>query len=93
MQTDLREENGLEVERIYVVSDMQGKGLGGRLIDFSIARANEFSKDFVWLGVWDQNFSAIEFYKKKGFVESGKHPFYLGTELQTDLIFRRSVEL
>ena len=92
-QTDLKEENGLEIERIYVISDMQGKGIGGRLVDFSITRANEFSKDFVWLGVWDQNFSAIEFYKRKGFVESGSHPFYLGSELQTDLVFRRSVSL
>jgi ribosomal protein S18 acetylase RimI-like enzyme len=93
VQTDLREESGLEVERIYVVSDLQGKGVGGSLIDFSIAKAKEFSRDFVWLGVWDQNFTAIDFYRKKGFIQTGSHPFYLGTDLQTDLIFRRPVKI
>lgn len=87
MQTDMRSENGMEIERIYVVSDMQGKGVGGRLIDFSLAKARDFSRDFVWLGVWDRNFSAIDFYKKKGFVQTGAHPFYLGSDLQTDLIY------
>ena len=42
----------------------------------------------LWLGVWEFNTRAIEFYHRQGFVDVGNKEFMLGSELQTDLIMQ-----
>lgn len=91
-QTEFKETKGLEVERIYVVKNFQGQQIGKRLINFTLQTAKEKKLDYIWLGVWDKNIKAIEFYKKNGFEISGTHSFLLGDELQTDYIMRLSVQ-
>jgi ribosomal protein S18 acetylase RimI-like enzyme len=44
--------------------------------------------DFVWLGVWEENTRAINFYQKNGFVAFDKHIFKLGSDEQTDIMMR-----
>jgi diamine N-acetyltransferase len=44
--------------------------------------------DYVWLGVWEHNSRAINFYKKNGFVEFDKHIFKLGDDEQTDILMK-----
>jgi len=90
-QSDLQEQNGLEIERIYVKKDYKGQGIGTQLIGFGIHRAIQEKMDFVWLGVWVRNSDAISFYRKNGFMEAGVHPFLMGDEVQTDFIMRRDV--
>lgn len=87
-QTDDQAGSALEIERIYVKSDWQGKSIGQRMLDFTFdfARKNKFST--IWLGVWDQNLAAIRFYERHGFVQFGKHPFKLGNDDQTDLLMK-----
>ncbi len=80
--------NGLEIERIYVSQEHQNKGLGQKLIDFCITKAEADGFDPLWLGVWDQNFGAIKFYKRNGFVPFGKHSFWLGSDHQTDILMK-----
>ena len=90
-QTDINDEASLEIERIYVSSEFQGKGLGRYLIEQAIAVASGRKKDYVWLGVWEKNEKAIHFYKKNGFYEIGKHAFVMGEEVQTDFVMRRDL--
>ena len=90
-QTDLGDPAGLEVERIYVLRDFQGLGMGRALIEKALELARRKKKGFVWLGVWEKNENAIAFYKKMGFRKTGTHPFVMGTERQTDHIMRREV--
>jgi ribosomal protein S18 acetylase RimI-like enzyme len=42
----------------------------------------------VWLGVWEKNEKAIQFYKKWGFVQFDKHLFQLGDDAQTDIMMK-----
>jgi len=44
--------------------------------------------DYIWLGVWEENPRAINFYKKNGFVEFDKHIFTLGDDEQTDIMMK-----
>jgi ribosomal protein S18 acetylase RimI-like enzyme len=44
--------------------------------------------DYVWLGVWEKNLRAIQFYKKNGFVEFDQHLFILGDDPQTDIMMK-----
>ena len=90
-QSDLKDQNGLEIERIYVLNTLKRKGIGTQLVIFSIKVAKEKNMDFVWLGVWEKNHSAINSYIKNGFEKSGSHTFRMGTELQTDYIMRKYI--
>jgi ribosomal protein S18 acetylase RimI-like enzyme len=89
-QTDLRDPEALEIERIYVVRDFQGLGLGKALIDKAMEVARLAKKKAVWLGVWKKNGNAIAFYTRMGFAKAGTHDFYMGKKRQTDFIMRRN---
>jgi len=87
-QTELKDEKALEIERIYVLKEYHGKSVGQLLYEKAMETARQGNFDFVWLGVWEANPRAINFYKKNGFVEFDKHIFNLGDEEQTDIMMR-----
>ena len=80
-----------EIERIYAKRDFQGAGAGKALMQKSIEFAGVAKVDWLWLGVWDQNHYAIEFYKWQGFEIFGGHDFWMGDELQHDIMMKRAV--
>jgi len=90
-QTDLYESNALEVEKIYILKQFLGQGLGKKMITFAIERAKHHGKQHLWLGVWENNFSARNFYSKMGFIAFGEHNFNMGGELQKDLLYRKDL--
>lgn len=89
---DTGKDNGLEIERIYLLKAFQGLGLGSKLIDFTIAFAKENNMDYIWLGVWEHNLPAIKFYTKIGFHTYGSHIFQFGNEPQTDYLMRYNLQ-
>jgi ribosomal protein S18 acetylase RimI-like enzyme len=91
-QTDLKEEQSLEIERIYVLAAWHGKKVGQLLYEKALKVAEELKKSSVWLGVWEKNPRAIRFYEKNGFVAFAKHPFKLGGDEQIDILMRKILE-
>jgi ribosomal protein S18 acetylase RimI-like enzyme len=87
-QTELKDNDALEIERIYVLKSFQGKRVGQLLFDKAIQIAKEQNAEFVWLGVWEENKKAIQFYTRNGFVEFDQHVFVLGNEAQTDIMMK-----
>ncbi|MBQ4802288.1 GNAT family N-acetyltransferase [Aquimarina sp. MMG015] len=87
-QTELIKGESIEIERIYVIKEYQGKGIGQQLLDTIILIAKHQKKDFIWLGVWDENTDAIRFYERNGFKTFDKHSFMLGTDKQTDIMMK-----
>ena len=87
-QTELQDEKAVEIERIYVLKEYHGKNIGQLLYDKAINIARQKNADYVWLGVWEENPRAINFYKKNGFVEFDKHIFKLGNDEQTDIMMK-----
>jgi len=90
-QTELKDQKGLEIERIYVLTNYQGKKVGQLLFEKAIVLAKEKNVDYIWLGVWEYNLKAIQFYKKNGFVEFNKHVFVLGNDEQTDIMMKLNI--
>jgi len=74
----------IEIARIYAVQSIIGKGVGSALMEKSLEIAKQKKKELVWLGVWEHNYRAIDFYTRLGFEKFGEHPFVLGTDMQTD---------
>lgn len=66
-QTEVGHENTLEVQRIYALKEYQGKHIGKSLIEKAIELGKENNINYIWLGVWEHNLSAIKFYEKQGF--------------------------
>lgn len=87
-QTELQDDKGLEIERIYVLKEFHGKKAGQLLYEKAIQIARQKNIDYVWLGVWEKNLRAISFYKKNGFVAFDKHIFILGNDEQTDIMMK-----
>ncbi|WP_409417899.1 N-acetyltransferase family protein [Flavobacterium sp. PS2] len=91
-QTELGDNNALEIERIYVSKEFLGKKVGQLLYDKALQIAKEKNVGYVWLGVWEENHRALAFYKKNGFVEFDKHIFKLGNDPQTDIMMKLNID-
>ena len=90
-QTELKDDKGLEIERIYVLAAFHGKKIGQLLYDHALEIAKQGECDYIWLGVWEKNEKAIDFYTKNGLVEFDKHLFILGDDEQTDIMMKLSL--
>jgi ribosomal protein S18 acetylase RimI-like enzyme len=83
-QTEIPDNKSLEIERIYVLKEFHGKKVGQVLYEKALKIAQQLDVNYIWLGVWEENPRAIQFYKKNGFIEFDKHIFKLGDDEQTD---------
>ncbi|UJH68985.1 GNAT family N-acetyltransferase [Allomuricauda sp. SCSIO 65647] len=87
-QTELKDASSLELERIYVLPEHQGKNVGGLIVQEVVELAKKMGKKTLWLGVWEHNPKAIRFYEKHGFEKFGEHPYFIGNDEQTDWLMR-----
>ena len=90
-QSDLQDDNSIEIERIYVDASCQGKGLGTMLLNHAKERAEELNLRYIWLGVWEKNKDAIRFYERHGFEAVSSHEFKMGDDVQTDILMKYDV--
>jgi len=91
-QTELKQDRAVEIERIYVLKEYHGKKVGQVLYDKAIEIADQACAEYVWLGVWEENPRAIQFYRKNGFEAFDKHIFKLGHDEQTDIMMKKVLE-
>jgi ribosomal protein S18 acetylase RimI-like enzyme len=91
-QTEQKDADAFEIERIYVDAAFLGKKVGQLLFNKAIEIANAKKAAYVWLGVWEENHRALAFYKKNGFVPFDKHIFKLGNDEQTDIMMKLALK-
>lgn len=91
-QTEQKEEDAFEIERIYVDQQFFGKKVGQLLFNKAIEIAKAKKAAYVWLGVWEENHRALAFYTKNGFVPFDKHIFKLGNDAQTDIMMKLELQ-
>lgn len=82
------EGKAFEIERFYILKLHQGKGLGSQLFKKAIEIGKEKGYKLIWLGVWEHNTKALEFYTKKGLTAFDSHLFQLGQDAQTDILMQ-----
>lgn len=82
------EEKNMELERIYVLRDYWKNKVGAAMMLQAIEIAKNENYDYLWLGVWQQNNRAIDFYLKMGFEIFGTKKFYVGEEENDDFVLR-----
>lgn len=64
-------ENALYLEKIYFTKEWTGKGLGRAAIEFTVRRAIELNRDYVWLMAMDTAAKPIAAYQRSGFEIGG----------------------
>lgn len=87
-QTDIHDDTSLELERIYMLEQFQGRKLGLQLLEKAIEVAKQNQLKYIWLGVWEKNDRAIRVYSKRGFVKFNSHTFWVGKDKQTDNLMK-----
>jgi GNAT superfamily N-acetyltransferase len=91
-EDDDADRKAIEISRIYVVKQSKGHGIGKALLEKCMETATEMNKEQIWLGVWEHNLHAINFYKKAGFEKYGEHIFMLGNDAQTDWLMKKQLK-
>jgi ribosomal protein S18 acetylase RimI-like enzyme len=81
----------IEVQRLYVQSDVQNLGMGHFLMEEAIKIARDKGFTFMWLGVWEHNEKALRFYEKFNFERIGSHTFLMGDDPQQDHLLGRII--
>jgi ribosomal protein S18 acetylase RimI-like enzyme len=87
----LKGKNLLEIARLYVLKEFIGERVGAQLMQRSIDIAREKNKEAIWLGVWEKNQRAIDFYRKFGFEKFSECDFLLGKDLQRDWMMKKEL--
>lgn len=87
----LGSDTALEISRIYVRNAFIGKGIGKLLMQKAIEYATQLQKEWIWLGVWEHNQTAIDFYTAFGYEKFAEHNFILGNDVQLDWLMKRNL--
>jgi len=88
---ELGDTPAIELARIYSLEKVIGKGVGKALMQNSIELARQKGRKLLWLGVWEHNRRAIDFYTKWGFEKFSEHDFVLGNDVQRDWLMKKEV--
>jgi len=84
-------ENPIELVRFYVSQEWHRCGIGKALMQACLNESRRQDYRTLWLGVWEHNYRAQEFYRAWNFRDVGGHIFQLGSDAQNDILMERSV--
>jgi len=87
-EENLNLRNAIELQRLYVKTQFQGKHIGRLLMNKALLHARKAKYDWIWLGVWESNFNAQRFYERWGFERFSEHIFYMGDDPQIDWLMK-----
>ena len=76
----------IELEKIYIRQELIGAGFGAALMKQAIEYAQLNNFKHLYLGVWQDNEKAINFYKKFGFKIFNTRKFVLGKRVCDDYL-------
>jgi ribosomal protein S18 acetylase RimI-like enzyme len=84
-------ENSIELVRFYVSQEWHRCGIGNALMQACVNESRRQDFRTLWLGVWEHNGRAREFYRRWNFRDVGEHIFHLGSDAQNDILMERSL--
>lgn len=87
----LESQQTVQVERLYVEPEFQGRRIGEKMLAFAYDQAKKAGAAWLWLSVWQARPAALRFYERCGYEIFGTETFWLADEAQTDWLVRRKV--
>lgn len=86
---ELNKQEAIQLQRIYVRQQIKGKKVGALLMQKCIDILLAEKRKVLWLGVWQENYDAIAFYKKWGFEIFGVKQFIIGNKVDDDYVMKK----
>ena len=84
----------VELHRLYVAKEWQGRKIGATLMDLALAEATAQKAQTLYLGVWENNRNAQAFYARYGFFKAGEYNYPpVGGVIDREWIMMRNVML
>jgi ribosomal protein S18 acetylase RimI-like enzyme len=74
------------LHRLYVDPDLQGRGLGRRLLQAALYHPRLANASRVFLTVWAENERAVSLYESYGFRTNGTTTFTVGATEMEDVV-------
>ena len=71
----------MELQKIYILPEHQGAGIGSALLKEVKDLAIEISPDYIWLDTHISNENAVRLYEKNGFKKVANYSFLIGTQI------------
>ena len=87
----IKSERAVELQRIYILERVFGRGIGEILLKYCIETARQKGFETLWLGVWEENKRARRFYEKHGFKQVGTLDFPYGETIGTNLVLQKQL--
>ncbi len=78
-----------EIHRIYIRRKYHGSGLGQEMLKRALATQRLKEASLVYLGVWEENDRAKQFYYKNGFMPVGRYLYNVGAQVDNEMILAR----
>lgn len=75
--SNIQIENVTKLDRIYLLKEFYGLGMGYELFRFNLELSKKYNQAGMWLYVWKENHRAVSFYLKTGFKIIGSYDFRL----------------
>lgn len=88
---NIQNENAVELQRIYVLERVFGKGIGEILLLHCLETARQKGFKTLWLGVWEENIRAQKFYAKHGFTPVGTLSYPYGDTYGINLVLQKDL--
>ena len=80
-----------ELENIVVAQEARGKGIGTRLMQQLLARAQQTKSHTVFLEVRESNAAAISLYGKLGFQQTGRRKSYYSNPVEDAILYCKNL--
>lgn len=84
-----RGHNVLELKQLYTDPNATGLGIGGALMDWSMAEFAARAADEVQISVYSENHGAHRFYRRYGFDKVADITFVVGDHVDPEYLFAR----
>ena len=85
------EDAPIQLIRFYLLKKFYGSGAGNRLMQICLNRSRARGYRTIWLSSWELNARANAFYRRWQFEVVGRQKFVVGSDIQNDFIFQRSL--
>jgi diamine N-acetyltransferase len=81
----------IQLWQLYVIPPLQGSGVAAQLMSAALGHARAARHDVMWLGVSEENYRAMAFYRKQGFQALGAHEVGTASHAHRDVVMSRAV--
>ncbi len=81
-------DRAIELHHLYLAPAVQGTGLAQAMMAWVLDTARQRGHRHLYLSVYHANHRAKAFYRRYGFVEVGRNPYRVGSQIDDDRIWR-----